>query len=438
MSAPSSIKRPLNPSAGMQPSRARHGVLFAAVSLAIVTYIDRVAISQAAPLMTTELGFSDTQMGAAFAAFAWGYALFEVPGGWLGDWLGARKVLTRIVIWWSAFTAFTGMAWNITSLIVIRFLFGVGEAGCFPNLTKMFSAWLPREERARAQSVMWMSARWGGAVTPQLVAWTLLVMTWRQTFYTFATIGLVWAVIFFWWFRDRPSEHSGVNAAELALLKEAEENAVGNAHVPWTRLVGNKDVWLLWIQYFCVSWGWYFYITWLPTYLKNARGLELNQSALLAGLPLFLGGVGCLCSSYLVAMVARWTGDLSLARKWVCAISLSAAAGFLLAAAFLSDPLFAMMAMGMSSFTNDLTVPAAWSTCMDIGGRFAGTMSGSMNMMGNLAGGLAPLTVGLILDATNKNWNAALFVSVGIYFLGAVCWLFLNSHHRIDLKTHKQ
>jgi predicted MFS family arabinose efflux permease len=202
--------------------------------------------------------------------------------------------------------------------------------------------------------------------------------------------------------------------------------------VPWSRLVTNKDVWLLWLQYFCVSWGWYFYITWLPTYLKNARGLELSQSALLAGLPLFLGGVGCLCSSYLTAYVAKLTGDMSVARKWVCTVSLTAAASFLLGAAFLNNPVLAMIAMGMSSFSNDLTVPSAWSACMDIGGRYAGTVSGSMNMMGNLAGGLAPMTVGLILDLSNSNWNLALFVSVGIYFIGAICWMFLNSHHRID------
>jgi sugar phosphate permease len=432
MSAPARPSTASASTAGQPPTRVRNGVLFAAVTLAIVTYIDRVAISQAAPLMTEDLGFSDSEMGLAFAAFAWGYALFEVPGGWLGDWLGARKVLTRIVIWWSAFTAFTGMAWSIISLAVIRFLFGAGEAGCFPNLTKMFSAWLPQNERPRAQSIMWMSARWGGAITPQLVAWTLLFVSWRGTFYLFAGIGIVWAVVFFWWFRDKPSEHRSVNAAELELLREAEENAVGNAHVPWSRLVTNKDVWLLWLQYFCVSWGWYFYITWLPTYLKNARGLELSQSALLAGLPLFLGGVGCLTSSYLTAFVAKLTGDMSVARKWVCTIALTAAASFLLAAAFLNDPVWAMFAMGMSSFSNDLTVPSAWSACMDIGGRYAGTVSGSMNMMGNLAGGLAPMTVGFILDWSNKDWNLALFVSVAIYFVGAICWMFLNSYHRID------
>lgn len=432
MSAPTSTPTKPMPDPSVRPTNVRRGVLWAAITLGVITYIDRVAISQAAPFMTRDLGFSSSEMGAAFAAFAWGYALFEVPGGWLGDWLGARKVLTRIVIWWSAFTAFTGMVWSITSLIVIRFLFGAGEAGCFPNLTKMFSAWLPRDERARAQSIMWMSARWGGAITPQLVAWTLLFVNWRETFYVFAALGIVWAVVFVWWYRDRPSEHPKINAAELALLEDAEKNAVGNAHVPWSHLVRSKDIWLLWAQYFCVSWGWYFYITWLPTYLKNARGLELAQSALLAGLPLFLGGIGCLASSYLVAYVAKFTGDVGIARRWVSAASLTAAASFLTAAAFLSDPILAMVAMGMSSFTNDLTVPSAWSACMDIGGRFAGSVSGSMNMMGNLAGGLAPLAVGFILDWSNQNWNLALFVSVAIYFLGAICWLFLDSNHRID------
>lgn len=433
MSATTSPESRTHADSSMRPTNVRRGVLWAAIALGVITYIDRVAISQAAPLITEDLKFSATEMGWAFAAFAWGYALFEVPGGWLGDWLGARKVLTRIVLWWSAFTAFTGMVWNIASLVVIRFLFGAGEAGCFPNLTKMFSAWLPKDERSRAQSIMWMSARWGGAVTPQLVAWTLLFVNWRETFYIFAALGVVWAVVFVWWYRDKPSEHPSINAAELALLEGAEENAVGNAHVPWSRLVTSGNIWLLWAQYFCITWGWYFYITWLPTYLKNARGLELAQSALLAGLPLFLGGIGCLLSSYLVKFVAGFMeGDVSTARRWVCSGALTAAAGFLLAASQLDDPFLAMLAMGMSSFTNDLTVPAAWSTCMDIGGRFAGSVSGSMNMMGNLAGGLAPVAVGYILEWSNQDWNLALFVSVAIYFMAAICWFLIDSNHRID------
>ena len=161
-------------------------------------------------------------MGWVFAAFAWSYALFEIPGGWLGDWIGPRKVLMRIVIWWSFFTAATGWAWNFFSLLVTRFMFGAGEAGCFPNLTKAFTTWLPRSERVRAQGIMWMSARWGGAFTPLLVFWVLQFVSWRRAFEIFGALGVVWAIWFYWWFRDNPRDNKKINDAELALLEGSE------------------------------------------------------------------------------------------------------------------------------------------------------------------------------------------------------------------------
>jgi MFS family permease len=168
-------------------------------------------------------------MGWAFAAFAWAYALFEIPGGWLGDKIGPRKVLMRVVVWWSFFTAATGWAWNLASLLVTRFFFGAGEAGCFPNLAKMFTNWLPREERSRAVGVMWLSARWGGAFTPLLVVWVFSLMSWRHAFELFGAIGIIWAIFFYRWFRDNPRDHKSVNAAELALLHETQINSAGHA-----------------------------------------------------------------------------------------------------------------------------------------------------------------------------------------------------------------
>src|SRR5215813_13677288 len=152
-------------------------------------------------------------MGNVFAAFALAYALFEIPGGWMGDWMGPRKVLMRIVIWWSAFTAITGMMWNLTSMWVCRFLFGAGEAGCFPNLTKAFSVWLPAQEKVRAQGIMWTFARWGGAFTGPLVVAVFKLMSWRHAFVLFGALGLVWAAILYWWYRDDPREHPSVNRA---------------------------------------------------------------------------------------------------------------------------------------------------------------------------------------------------------------------------------
>ena len=408
------------------PTRTRYWVIVFAVTLAIITYIDRVCISQAAPHMREALGLNDAQMGKIFAAFGLAYSLFEIPAGWWGDKLGPRKVLMRIVLWWSFFTAATGQVWSFSALWVTRFMFGAGQAGCFPNLTKVFTLWLPKPERTRAQAIMWMSARWGGAFTPALVVAVFWLLSWRQAFVFFGAIGVVWAVIFYLWFRDDPRAHGKVNAAELELLRENEANVAGHAHVPWNRLVASPTVWLLWAQYFCVSYGWYFYITWLPTYLQEERGVTLGKSALLAGMPLFLGGIGCMVAGFLLGWLVRHSVSVTSARRLLAAFGCTAASGLLLWSAYIRDPFWAMVSMGLASFANDLAMPSSWSACMDVGGRFAGTLSGSMNMMGNFGGMAGPLVVGYILQFTNRNWEITFWISSAIYFLGGLCWLFID------------
>src|SRR5437773_11734330 len=192
----------LGPISGPRPTHTRYWVIVFAITLAIITYIDRVCISKAAPLMQRDLGLTKEQMGYAFGAFGWAYALFEIPGGWLGDRIGPRKVLMRVVIMWSVFTVATGYVWNLASLVIVRFCFGMGEAGCFPNLTKAFMIWLPHHARTRAQAILWLSARWGGAFTPLLVIWVMSWLSWRNTFALFGSIGVIWAFVFYRSFRD--------------------------------------------------------------------------------------------------------------------------------------------------------------------------------------------------------------------------------------------
>lgn len=405
------------------------------IVLAIITYIDRVCISQAAPEIRKDLGLSELQMGAVFSAFTLAYALFEIPGGWLGDRFGPRSVLMKVVAMWSIFTAATGAAWSYTSMLVCRFLFGVGEAGCFPNVTKIFTIWLPSGERVRAQGILWLSARWGGAFTPLLVAAVLAVVSWRLAFVLFGLLGVIWAVAFYRWFRDKPSEHPSVNAAELALMDGAEINAPGHGSMPWGKLVASPTVWLLWLQYFCMSYGWYFYITWLPTYLREARSVSLEKSALLAGLPLFFGGIGCFVGGWLAKRFAESWGSVIWARRVVACVGLVAAGGMLVVATRLGDPVWAMVALGLASFSNDLAMASGWGACMDVGGRHAGALSGSMNMMGNLGGAVGPFVVGMILDAGKSaadakpsldSWVTCFLVAAGIYLIGAVAWLFID------------
>lgn len=446
-------------SASATPTRARYWVIVFAITLAIIQYIDRVCISQAMPDIARDLKLTDGQKGAVFSVFALAYSLFEIPTGWLGDKIGARRVLLRVVLWWSFFTAATGWAWNHVSLVVTRFLFGAGEAGCFPNLTKAFSAWLPKRDRTRAQAVMWMGARWGGASAPLLVVVVMAFVSWRTAFLIFAMLGVVWTIIFYWWFRDNPRDHKGVNAAELELLKENEQNVQSHGDVPWREMVTRPTMWLLWAQYFCLSYGWYFYVTWLPTYLKDVRGTEIKSNALmkwladilegsispemtlkilaaaLAGIPLLFGGFGSLVAGLISSRWIARTGQVTRVRRSFGVIGFTGAATLLMISFYIKDPLLAMLSMGMASFFNDVTMPGSWTTCMDVGGKYAGTVSGSMNMMGNFGGMAGPLVVGLVLQYTNSDWQLAFAISSVIYFLGAICWLFIDPVTPLEKKA---
>ncbi len=415
-----------------KPTHTRYWVIVFAVALAILSYFDRVCMSVAAPLISKDLGLTKVQMGYIFSAFGIAYALFEVPSGWLGDKLGARKVLMRIVIWWSFFITLTGQMRSFGAMLCSQFLFGAGEAGGFPNLTKAFSTWLPQSEKVRAQGIMWMFARWGGAFTPPLVILALKYMSWRYVFASFGGLGVIWAICFYYWYRDNPRDKKGVNEAELALLAPNASLASGHGDVPWKKLLASRSVRLLWLQYFLLSYPWYFYITWLPTYLQEHRHLTAAQGSKLAVLPLLFGGIGSAFAGFLSARLVRMTGSLTRTRR------LSACVGFLGAAIMLvislntEDPTMAMLFMGFTSFFNDLVMPGSWASCMDIGGKYAGTVAGSMNMMGNLAGFAAPLSGGYILRWTDGNWNAFLYVMATMYLLGTFCWPFIDPVTPID------
>jgi MFS family permease len=419
-----------------RPTHARYWVVVFAVTLAILAYIDRVCISQAAPVISRDLGLTKTQMGAVFSAFALAYAMFEIPGGWLGDWMGPRRVLMRIVMWWSVFTALTGWVWSYTSLWTTRFLFGAGEAGCFPNLTKAFTTWLPQQERVKAQGIMWMFARWGGAFTPPLVILTFQLVSWRWAFVIYGLLGTVWATFFFRWFRDNPRDHKSVNEEELEILAGAEKMAAGHGDVPWAKLVSSRSVWLLWVQYFLISYPWYFYITWLPTYLQEYRKLTPGESAKYSILPLFFGGFGNLVCGFISSHLARWTGSVRTSRRITGTVGFLGASLCLLTSIHTGDVFWGMIAMAFASFFNDLVMPGAWGSCMDIGGKYAGTLSGSMNMMGNLAGFVAPWLGGFILQRTGGDWNLFLYTMVGAYALGTLCWPLIDPVTPIDCDPH--
>jgi MFS family permease len=404
-------------------------------SLSAICFIERAAISQAAPDIQQTLGISKGDMGVVFSAFTLSYALLEIPMGRLGDRFGPRNILLKVVLMWSFFTAATGWVWNLASLKICRLFFGAGEAGCFPNLTKIVTIWLPSSERERAQGILWCCGRWGAAVAPAVMALTLTFVNWRWAFTLLSLLGVVWAAVFYFWFSDRPRGHPSVNAAELALMDGADANAPSEAQVPWRELFRRRAVWLLWLQYFCMAYGWYFYITWLPTYLREARHVDLQKSALLAGLPTFLGGIGCFVGGWLVQRCAARWGDVRRARRTVAGSAMLVASVMMVVFTGIANDVLAIAALGVASFSVDLVMASAWGACMDVGGRHAGALSGSMNMMGNLGGVVGPLVVGAILQNASMTadhlpsphaWNLAFLITAAVYLLGAACWIFID------------
>jgi MFS family permease len=401
-----------------KPTRARYFVVLLAISLAVLSYVQRVAISQAKEPISHDLHVSTEQMGFIFGAFALAYALFEIPMGLLGDRLGVRRVLTQIVLAWSVCTALTGAAWNVASMCVIRFLFGAGEAGCFPNLTRMLSAWMPARERVTAQAMMWAFARWGGAITPPLALLAIHLFGWRWAFVHFAAAGIVWCAVFLFWFRDDPAQHRSVNAEERELLETSRvltTHQAGQAH--WLSILLTRPVLILGLQYFCFSYVWYFYITWLPTYLREGRGQSPARAAALSVLPLLFGGIGSL---------ATGLAHRRLPRRAIAIAGFVATALLLVAVTRLHSVVPAMLAMGLASFASDLTMPISWDACVEIGGPYCATVAASMNMLGNLGGFVAPVVGGMILARTGGNWNLVIEVMAGLAVISALCWLYLD------------
>jgi len=422
------------PAAAMPPTHVRRGVVGFAVSLAVLSYLDRIAIAQAAPLIARDLHLSTIELGSVLGIFALSYALFELPSGWLGDLIGPRRVLIRIVAAWSVFTAMTGAMWSFWSLWVARLLFGAGEAGGFPNITRAMTTWLPRDERVRAQGWMWAAARWGGAAAPLLVVGLLQYMSWRWAFVVLGSFGAVWTSLFYAWYRDRPGDNPAVNAAELALIPPVRPPAKAS-DTPWGAILRCRSVQLLCVQYFCLSFGWYFFITWFPTYLHDVFHLSLTQTAVYAVWPLLFNGAGSLFCGFISVYLTSWTGDLGRSRRWLGATGMLGAAIGLALSAFMPAVGMVVLMMALSAFFNDWAVPTCWAACMDVGGEFAGTISGLMNTAANISGFIATTLTGFILHWTGGNWHLFILIMAGMYLPAAVSWMLLDPVTRFDQRA---
>jgi ACS family glucarate transporter-like MFS transporter len=384
-------------------SRVRFRVLGFCVALAAITYMDRIAIANMAKFIARDLSLSDTQMSYVFSAFTLAYGLFEIPTGWWGDRVGTRRVLMRIVSWWSTFTIATAFVFSFPSLLVTRFLFGLGEAGAWPNAAKTFSKWIPLRERGTAQGIFFMGAHFGAAYSPLLIQYLLQFLDWRGVFVAFGCVGFVWAGLWFWWFRDEPSEHPGVSKAEQAYIVEGRghETSHGLENVPWGLILRSRNVWLLCLMYFVQTYGFYFYLTWMPTYLERVRGFSSTKLSLFAGAPM----VAC--------MIADVTGGVAtdvLTRRFGLRLgrALTGGSSFLFAAIF---TVVGTLAEDATTAALLLAVAAGWSVfCL---GAF-----------------LSPIILTVMVTQFG-DWNIALRLSGGLFLVGAVCWLFIDPRKQI-------
>ena len=430
------------PAGVVKPTRVRHWVLFLLVLHYGNTYMDRVAIAAAAPWIRTEFGMDAITLGVVFSAFSISYALFQVPGGWLADRFGPRRILTVIVCYWSVFTMLTAAAWSATSLIVIRFLFGSGEAGAFPAATRAFSRWLPSTERGFAQGITHSGARLAGALTPALVAAMMLAWGWRSAFVVFGLMGFVWGAAWYWYYRDRPEDHQGVNEAELAVIHERNGDAAaaraqgGHAApaaategVPWRILLRSRNMWMICLMYFCYVYTFWIFLSWMPSYLVESRGFGLLAGGVFAGLPLLAGAV--------TNTLGGWVSDrLSASRGLRFGRRSTAIAGFIVGVAFIvpgvltANPYVAVACLTLAAAGLEFTTGVSWAVAIDVGHEYAGTVSAMMNMFGNLGGALSPLVFGMLVQWTGR-WELPFLIASALCVVAALTWLKIDPERSV-------
>jgi ACS family glucarate transporter-like MFS transporter len=407
-------------------TRVRYRVVALATGLGMITYLDRACIATLAPGITRDLGLSTIQMGYVFTVFQLAYALFEIPTAWWADRKGTRSVLSRIVLWWSCLTAATGAAFSYPMLLAIRFLFGMGEAGAWPCVARTFARWIPVRERGSVQGVFFAGAHLVGGLTPVLVFWLLRFMSWRAIFVTFGTVGLAWVAIWHTWFRNDPSEHASVSAAELRTI--VAERPPDSGHAAgweyWSRLIRNRNMLAMCIMYVPNCMIFYFCITWLPTYLKQRHGFDATSLGIFAGLPLIVSMPGDLLGGLVTDRLAERYG-LRVGRCGLGAVAYVIAGAALLGAAASSSPILAATLIAVATGMTMFTLGAAWGTVIELGRNHVGVVGATMNSVGNLAAMLNPLIVAYSVQWFG-NWNLPLYLMGVLFLVGAACWMLVD------------
>ena len=439
-----------------QPTGVRWRILFLLLLISIVTYIDRVNISVTARHMMPSLGLTDIQMGWIFSAFVLGYALFQVPGGWMGDRWGPRRVLTFAVIWWSIFTALTAIAPTLPlvnligimgSLMVVRFLIGIGEAAALPNFNRAVANWHPPRERGLSIGITIGGIGIGSALTPPVTAWIMVNYGWQTAFYAAGLLGLAIALLWYWYARDFPRQHFHVNHAEAAIIEEKsfdpqisplpsrrEGQGEGGRHqpatVPWKAILTTPTVWWLILSYTCLGYVAYIYMSWFYLYLVNVRGFAILQGAFFASAPFIAMTIFCPLGGWVTDRLSEKYG-INWGRASVGGTGMILAAFCIIIGANVEAPYVAIGFLSLGAGWLYFTVGPFWSSTTDLSKPYAGTLSGLMNTGANLGGTLSPTLTPWIADT--YSWPVALGLAAAIAMIGGLCWFFIRPG--LGLKT---
>ena len=371
-----------------------------------------------------DLDLDNQSFGYILGAFSLAYALFELPTGILGDRIGPRKVLTRVVLWWSGFTALTGTAFGFVYLLIVRFLFGMGEAGAYPNASIAIARWFPAVEVGRAQSVIWAAGRIGGALTPLLVIPLVHLVGWRMAFFILGVVGSIWAAAWYYWFRDNPSEHKGITQKEIEEIETARKNAPISHKIHWKTIIKNPNIWLLMIMCHLFFYASYFFTNWSSTYFQEGRMMTEDQTKNFISLSYFLGAIGCIVGGFASDFLSKKFG-LKIGRRIVGVAGLGLSSICFLGAGLTTDNQLAGYLLALCVFLKDLTLPVAFAVCVDIGKRNAGTVTGAMNFAGQMGGFFITIIFGTIVQQTG-NFNYPLFLIAGCLIVASALWFFID------------
>jgi len=394
--------------------------------LSVITYLDRICIAVAGPRMQDDLHISPEMWGWVTSVFFLSYSAFEIPTGALGDRIGPRKVLTRIVLWWSAFTSLTGAVTSYPILLLVRFCFGMGEAGAYPNASIVIGRWIPALNRARAWGIVWMTAQIGGALSPLLVVPIQLRYGWQASFYLFGFLGVIWAIVWYAWFRDSPREKAGVSSAELQEIGAEPPGRHGG--LPWRRALRSTALWRIAAIGACYVYSIAFFQSWLQTYLVKGRGYT-EAALVLSSLPYIVGGcaniIGGFASDWLVRRFGLRTG-----RRALGVVGLGFAAVFMTVSILTPSGGWSLVFLSLAYAGILAQQPNLCAVCLDTGRRNAGAVFGFMNSAANAASAVSSIVFGYMVGYFG-NYNAPFVPMVAMLCVGTWLWLKVDPEHEL-------